>query len=139
MTQGAAASWRLTILARTLGAMLLLTALCQMALSEPPASAAKGLHASVQQIALPGSARYEQVGLQTGEAGSVWVVGRQMVWDISTSGHVLRSVPIPAGSAITRADTATATPDGGVSFFVVSELLGGEGPMLDHEVVRDLV
>lgn len=96
------------------------------------ARAAGRLHATVKSIALPGSLKYEPIALQASPSGSVWVVGRHTVWDVSPAGHILRAVQLPAGVPIPRADTATVTPDGGVSFVVVSELLGGEAPVLDH-------
>ncbi len=97
-----------------------------------PTRAAHRLRATVKTIALPGSSRYEPIAVQASPSGSVWVVGRRTVWDISPVGRILRAVQLPAGVPIPRADTATVTPDGGVSFVVVSELLGGESPVLDH-------
>jgi hypothetical protein len=87
---------------------------------------------TVKPIALPGASRYEPVAVQASPSGSVWVVGLHTVWDVSPTGHILHAVQLPAGSASPNVGTATATADGGVSFVVVSELLGGAAPTLDH-------
>jgi hypothetical protein len=94
--------------------------------------AAGKLRATVRSIALPGSSRYEPIAVQASPSGSVWVVGRHTVWDVSPAGRIIRVVQLPTGVPISRAGTATVTADGGVSFVVVSELLGEASPVLDH-------
>jgi hypothetical protein len=72
-------------------------------------------------IALPGSAGYESADLQPGPAGSVWAVGRHLVWHLASNGRVLQTVPLPAAQMSQVTQTATATPDGGVSFIAETE------------------
>lgn len=97
-----------------------------------PARTTGKLHATVKSIALPGALKYEPIAVQASPSGSVWVVGRHTVWDVSPAGRILHAVQLPAGPASPNAETATVTADGGVSFVVVSELLGGASPVLDH-------
>jgi hypothetical protein len=105
---------------------------CAASAHGAPARARGRLRATVKSIALPGSLKYEPIAVQATPSGSVWVVGRHTVWDVSPTGHILHAVQLPAGPDSPNAETATVTADGGVSFVVVSELLGGASPVLDH-------
>jgi hypothetical protein len=112
-----------------LGLAGILVALSLGLASSAPASS---LHATLKEVPLPGATRYEGTSLEAGQAGSVWVVGLHVVWQLSSNGQVLHQVPVSSPGRTPRWDTATATADGGVSFLVSPELIGSGIFSLDH-------
>jgi hypothetical protein len=100
------------------------------------AAAAPGLRVSIRRIELPDGDDSGSRALAPGLSGTMWVVGPREVLQLAPSSRVLENVAVPEGDdhegrAVEA--TATATPDGGVSFFGGLEgHAESASPRLDH-------